>query len=47
MAEAAPMFTKLAVIERVVGFLCADFFFQDKEEKCRKYEQQIFIYAVN
>jgi hypothetical protein len=42
MAEAAPMFTKLAVIGSAVGFPCADFF-QDKEEKCRKYEQKILF----
>jgi len=44
MAEAAPVFTELAVIESAVGFPCADFF-RDKEKR-RKYKQEIFIYAV-
>ena len=39
------MFTKLPVIESAVGFP-VPIFFQDKEEKCRKYKQKNFIYAV-
>ena len=46
MAEAAPIFTKLAVIESAVGFPFAEFFFQDKDVKCRKYGQKKCIYAV-
>jgi hypothetical protein len=43
MAEAAPVFTRLAIIESAVGFPCADIVFRDKKKKCRKYEQVLLF----
>jgi hypothetical protein len=42
LAEAAPMLTKLAIIESAVGFPCTEYF-RDKKENCRKYEQKILF----